>query len=460
MNEEIPQIEYKDDNEGFKNFLNTPDNKRIFFSGFFGIGKTVFLKKFFSQNSDEYETFHLFPVKYQINNNENIIDLFKYDIVIELCKKDNNIFETKTFNNISDWVLMFSSFLKEKFTLNNTLQSFISKGGDLLSLSPDPISQTFNHLGKPLIELLKFDEALQKFKKDYKSFEQGMTSKFINENKKIFEKSNDVIGCLLAEKIKKLKGDKKSVLILDDFDRIDPEHIFRILNILSSSGVEDQDPNLLDFDCVIVVGDKANIESIFKHRYGENTDFNGYFNKFFTTSTFIFDNRKVVSENISIILNNIKCSENIKFSLANSDGITYGILYEILMRANDLEKINLRQLYKPVNYNFPAANAEIASGYNERKQYVDIGIELLIAIFDGRKPLLSLLTDVENLKTAEDYKSVNYLEYINVMSDAFIGEKTSFIGVGDARTLLKKNPLLCKMLIKYIKESKYKVRKY
>ena len=34
--------------------------------------------------------------------------------------------------------------------------------------------------------------------------------------------------------LNEIKGEKKNVLIVDDMDRIDPEHLFRILNVLSA----------------------------------------------------------------------------------------------------------------------------------------------------------------------------------------------------------------------------------
>jgi len=69
--------------------LKIENNYRILFSGQFGIGKTYFLDKFFKSNinKDKYDVFHLFPVNYQISNNENIIQFLKYDILIELLKK-------------------------------------------------------------------------------------------------------------------------------------------------------------------------------------------------------------------------------------------------------------------------------------------------------------------------------------------------------------------------------------
>ncbi|MFA6550842.1 MAG: hypothetical protein WCT36_05855, partial [Candidatus Gracilibacteria bacterium] len=56
----------------FNYFLQkVENNKRVFFTGRFGIGKTYFLKEFFLSHKEEYEVFHLFPVKYQISDNDD-----------------------------------------------------------------------------------------------------------------------------------------------------------------------------------------------------------------------------------------------------------------------------------------------------------------------------------------------------------------------------------------------------
>jgi hypothetical protein len=415
MNNQLQEIKYNGEN--FKGFINIENNKRIFFSGRFGIGKTMFLKRFFEANYSDFEVFHLFPSKYQISSSDNIIDLFKYDIVTELYGKDGNIFETRTISGLRDWGLMFSLFLKEKCSLNQFLQSSIDVGGNLLSIFPSQFSQSINQLGKTLKDTLEFDKELQKFKDDYKKYEQGIIDEFVKTiSEKNLSTSNDIIGCLLSAKVNSIKGEKRSVLILDDFDRIDPEHIFRILNTLSVS-VNGGEDNLLGFDHVIIVGDINNIKNIFKHKYGSEVDFGGYLDKFFTITPYIFDNKKAIAENISMILSSVKCHDEIKPALTAGDGITHGILNEIITRANTLDKINLRQLYKPVNYHFQEVNIKRSNDFTQRKQFFDIGINLLVAIFEGNKNLLSLMEEIKNMENRIN-QDFPYSDYINIIFGA------------------------------------------
>ena len=118
----------------------------------------------------------------------------------------------------------------------------------------------------------------------------------------------DYLSHLLKEKIIQQKSDKKSVLVLDDMDRIDPDHIFRILNILSAY-FEKEHENKFGFDLIIIVADYTNIKHIFHHKYGNNADFGGYLDKFFTISPYYFDNKKAVIDRVEEITKSIKNEE-------------------------------------------------------------------------------------------------------------------------------------------------------
>ena len=65
----------------FKEHIEIESNNKIVFSAPFGIGKTYFLRKFFGENVNKYEVFHLFPINYRIASNEDVIDFLKYDIL-------------------------------------------------------------------------------------------------------------------------------------------------------------------------------------------------------------------------------------------------------------------------------------------------------------------------------------------------------------------------------------------
>ncbi|MDD5023412.1 MAG: P-loop NTPase fold protein [Candidatus ainarchaeum sp.] len=342
----IPINTVKDD---FNSFLNIERNSRVFFSGKFGIGKTYFLKDFFDSHPDQYEVFHLYPVSYQINSNEDIIELLKYDILIELLKKNKNIFETKAVNGIKESSLLFYSWCKENYSFNKLLRSVISVGEISSSLSLNPIITFLGKLGRPLKDILKIDEEFQKFKEEYKNGEKGLIEKYSEGIKSKVISETDYISHLLKEKILQQKVTKKSVLILDDLDRIDPEHIFRILNILSAY-FEKEDENKFGFDLIIIAADYSNLKHIFHHKYGGKADFSGYLDKFFTISPYYFDNKKAIIDTVDEIAKSIRNEEPNLDGAIGESGYIKLFLSHIFAKAVDSEVVNLRELLKATRF--------------------------------------------------------------------------------------------------------------
>jgi hypothetical protein len=86
-------------------------------------------------------------------------------------------------------------------------------------------------------------------------------------------------------------------LIVDDLDRIDPEHIFRLLNVFAAHlDTCSEAPNKLGFDKIIFVCDINNLRNIFRAKYGTYTDFNGYIDKFYSCEVYRFDNRGILQK--------------------------------------------------------------------------------------------------------------------------------------------------------------------
>src|SRR3989344_3600153 len=295
----------------FRDHLSSKNNGRVFFSGKFGIGKTYFLNEFFKNNLEKYEVFHLFPINYQINNNEDVIELLKYDILIELLKKDSAIFQGKGINGAKDWLTVLYSFCKERCSIKSFLKRILSYGESALELTGDPAMSLISKLGRPLSDLLKFDEEFQNFQKEYKGRERMIVEEYMKKIGEWNVSETDYLSALLNKKIKEQKRGKESILVLDDLDRIDPEHIFRILNIFSvhfNLGNEEL-PNKFGFDKIILVGDQNNIENVFYHKYGNYTDFDGYFDKFFSIEVFNFNSDKVIDDVVDSIVGTIKSGD-------------------------------------------------------------------------------------------------------------------------------------------------------
>ena len=308
-------------------------NKRILFSGKFGTGKTFFLKEFFTLEAikDKYVTFHLFPVNYQVASNEDIFSLLKYDILYHIIgfgwlDKDD---EAKISHTLA----------VQNYFMNNSYD-FIS---GIMKCIP---FFNINVYGKAMEELKKFFNQYSTYYKKLNESNLDLVNEFASsiEHKpgglyEIDQISNFIYECLDNNKKRTLK---ESVLIVDDLDRIDPEHIFRILNIFSAHfdrSLYNNNENKFGFDKIIFVGDIKNIRNIFLNRYGENTDFTGYIDKFYSNSIIEFNNTPAISNYFTTKFYEIYNNEEVGYDYQET-----GIIKDITSWLINANQISFRQI--------------------------------------------------------------------------------------------------------------------
>ena len=380
-------IDIRDLFSKFKEHLEINDNKRILFSGKFGIGKTYFLKEFFNNHKEKYEFYYLSPVNYQISQNEDIIKFIECDILVEILNNssEDEYNEDEDIKDLSDLQLLYD-FAKNNFA-------------ELISLIPK--------LGRPLKETFILIKKFQDFKKQVVEGKgDNIVGKFLGSN--ITE--TDYISEVIKKKINERKGRKESVLIVDDLDRIDPEYIFRILNGFSAHFdlSNNELPNKFGFDKIIVVADYSNLVKIFHHKYGQDTDASGYFDKFFSVEIFHFTPEEIILKKIDEIISRFQVRDkNLKSAFLKDIGYARAFLKPILSRALKLtgkEKLNMRQLLKGVRFNLPefGKNENTTSlAYIIKDSILDSKpletiIDILFSIFDNDKEhLISVLEKIK-----------------------------------------------------------------
>ncbi len=296
---EIKAELFNQPNAEFTEHLNIPNNERIIFSAKFGMGKTTFLKWFFEQdeNKAKYNVIHLFPVNYSVASNEDIFRYIKYDIITELLEKQINI----PFEEIKS---------------NEVLKQFLKKNSDKVLAG---IISMLPILGKQVLDsydrIRPLFDSFSKIKEELNA-ENNVGDVLVNfleeiekEDGNIFE--DNIITRIIEDILKQNEGNNKgNVLIIDDLDRIDPEHIFRLLNIFAAH-FDRTNPtkskNKFGFDKVIFVCDIENIREIFRHKYGLNVDFNGYIDKFFSNTVYNFLHTNNYPSFIYSYINHIQC---------------------------------------------------------------------------------------------------------------------------------------------------------
>lgn len=275
----------------FAQHLNIEGNERIIFSGKFGHGKTTFLREFFSKDNqtinfknEKFNIISLYPVNYSIASNEDIFKYIKYDIILEMLNKGYQVEETL----ISEIDTLPNYLYLQGYKILPLIISMIPKVGKDLKESLEQCSQLINGFKKYHKE------------KEEKANETNQLITYLNDLEvkegSIFE--DNIISNLIESILKSNKsdGNPENILLIDDLDRIDPEHIFRILNIFAAHFDRNnkRTQNKFGFDKIIIVCDIENIRNIFKAKYGIDTDFNGYIDKFYSYEIFNYSIRDAV----------------------------------------------------------------------------------------------------------------------------------------------------------------------
>ena len=259
-----------DISQNIQDFKQVFENEsRIIFSAKFGDGKSYFLNEFmksYDEKKNDYYFITLHPVNYVVEENRDVIEYIKRDILFQLIK-DNRIYDFKEgYDKIFDAVCNGESLLK--------LADFVA------SIIPvEGIKDVYEGL-KGLASTIR---------KKYK--EQDVLHVVDDYLNGFYGKSGSISECdAFTYLIQKSLGQTmaKSVLIIEDLDRIDPAHLFRIMNVLSSQVdnpyySEVPNGNKFGFDKIILVMDYEIAKHLFHHFYGKEANYEGYMNKFLNT---------------------------------------------------------------------------------------------------------------------------------------------------------------------------------
>lgn len=217
-------------------------------------------------------------------------------------------------------------------------------------------------------------------------------------------------------------------------DRIDPEHIFRILNVFSAHfNIRNEDSNKFGFDKVIFVCDIENIRNIFFAKYGSNTDFNGYINKFFSSHIYHFENKTEIKETIGKFLDRKLSRREVhkRYTSIKED------IIEFLGIFIDSDKINIRHLKNLETFDFSISFFD----YYRREHITRLLywhlINFLLKIFNNDLAKLkgafsNLKLDNDELRSL-DRKKGHYLEGLILLADIekinlhFQGQKVDYL---------------------------------
>ena len=266
---------------------------RVVLSAKFGDGKTFFLKKFkekcMMDAESPFEFITLYPVNYQVLGNKDIFELIKHDVLLQILQA--GIIDVRY--EITDR-MAFEFYVQSHFcTVGESFFEMLKSCG-----ADDMVTKGFLAAFKSVNWLKSLKDKVGKFKKeiDQTAFLDNYLSTF-DENS-VYE--NDIITKIIRDNIKAYqeKNGKRVVLVIEDMDRLDPAHLFRIMNVFSAHmdyGYRSMLPinntlvgNKFGVSNVVFVMHEKNTEALFRHFYGECADYDGYMSKFYNKDIFRF----------------------------------------------------------------------------------------------------------------------------------------------------------------------------
>lgn len=318
--------------------VHLKSHPRTILSAKYGDGKSYFLKELKKAHQEEYVFLTIYPINYQVENNKDIFELVKRDVLLQLIM--NEMIEADY--EISDSVALSFYLQHNRDEIDTQLIPFISSLFGTLDCKKALIS----------VAALKMLRSLKKKFVEYKNrgSKEDETEKFLAEVEKMPSIECDAVTQIIRETIEKwkVKNKKRVVLVFEDMDRIDPAHLFRILNILSAhidycykDGLDADDSlvgNKFGVDNTVVVLDYENLKNIFHHFYGENTCFTGYINKFASSGyyrySFSEQRNKFIYEEISRIT---ELPEEIIRKLLKEDRLNSREMRRIVESMRDVE---------------------------------------------------------------------------------------------------------------------------
>lgn len=307
----------------FAQYLETTD--RIILSAKFGDGKTYLLNELRNDEAmrDKYEFFTIYPVNYSVAKNEDVFEYIKRDIIVQF-------YEKKLLEKIDLNALFGSEFTFDDLT---SVVSFL--------LSCVPTGEFYNNVFK------KFLEKKEEYEEKKHTVDKYL-SQFANAAGCIYEE--DGYTKLIRRAIKwisqdhslngKVKKAKKPVLIIEDLDRLDPKHLFRILNVVSAH-IDDSDRpdivgNKFGFNNIVLVMDYDVTKHIFHHFYGAQACYEGYMSKFLSREPFRYSIKSIMIRDLEA-------------QLGEKLGI-HELLPHLQNFREKLVRCSLRDLYKLIRF--------------------------------------------------------------------------------------------------------------
>ena len=326
----------------FEEHLNL--NRQTIVSAKFGDGKTYFLNKYIEQHEQDTFFIVLHPVNYVVSSNEDIFEYIKRDILCSLVHRSE--FQETNWDEALKELFRYDTILETVDTIATNIPC-----GNLLTL---PF-----HLFKKVDDKFAVDKYFDRFK---------------NTKGGLFE--FDQFTFAIQRTLNEIKKNGQStILIIEDLDRIDPEHLFRILNVLGAHVDEDKNTNKFGFDNIVAVLDYDTTEHIFHHFYGTQANYKGYMSKFMSSYPFRYSITDVARDQLMVYLKNECHIELLDEFPKDINGKS------LLETVNSLSVREIVQILDDINNQIDPTDVELPNGYKTHSNdYITRFLAVLVRI--------------------------------------------------------------------------------
>lgn len=394
---------------------------RIIFSAKFGDGKSYFLNEFmksYDEKKNDYYFITLHPVNYVVEENRDAIEYIKRDILFQLIK-DNRIYDFKEgYDKIFDAVCNKESLLK--------LGDFVASIIPIEGLKDG--YEALKDFASTIHEKYKSQDVLHVVD-DY-------LNGFYGKSGSISE--CDAFTCLIQKSLEQMMA--KSVLIIEDLDRIDPAHLFRIMNVLSSQVdnpyySEVPNGNKFGFDKIILVMDYEIARHLFHHFYGKEANYEGYMNKFLNTLPFRYSikeeaHRQVRQKILDICKTGVFLSLDQKLSNNPKDRISFQLALNnaSVRRCKEFLDLDINSLFRKKwlngEYSIPTDNTWVK-------------ILVCYRFFMSDKPISSIMEAM-----IHGFSDLQLAELAMPFYCAVNGERYFYLQINDDMYMIRYNAML------------------
>lgn len=386
MNGESFFIPIDDSIQDFLHHLDTHD--RTILSARFGDGKTFFLSHFMEDDNvkEKYTFLTIFPVNYQVTDNRDIFELIKRDILLQMLVK--GVVETEIEVNNDIALALYLQCQPLGFA-----ESFLQL------LSEQALNGEFAKTAALALAGKKFFKSIKQKLDGFKQQSRdNLLENFFNAVEHNPVVGQDAISSIINQCLKQYRDNhpnKQVVLVIEDLDRIDPAHLFRILNIFSAHidfcyrlGKRPDETlvgNKFGLDKVVFVMHYENVQKIYRHFYGADTNFDGYIEKFCSSTYFPYS------------LQN-KRDKYFQAQLVEETGLPANLVNE-LITSSDFNNLSIRKVANAIHdtKNF-VLDVEMAKTRAGKRIPIHTGILRMIALL--RKCGISDAVIAERLKNA------------------------------------------------------------